>query len=264
MFADRIRTAEAALRETSAALSLRGSALPGELLNFFQAIANRHTLFPGWLEAHRVREHGMALLQRLDGSNQKLDYQGFAMDFADARMLLTQGYLAATWSLADRMSGLLTQLYALDEVTKNPIEQTRLMANFFSRKRATTGDGKRDGAKVGGLTAFVLKRSYGWPMSVSYVARNLFLHEGGISQGQPFFAGNRSQDGFRVRDDAIKELEARAASFGDGDCPTAWLWNQDDFRLLLTDCHESLDRAISQLILAGCENLKTHLRLLLE
>lgn len=266
-FPSHLRDSESALRESENALAFLGHKLSPELSEYVKKIVRHRLEIAAWLEGHQIRENGLQLLRQLDqhaDQNDRVTYQGHLVQFSQARMLLVQGYLAATWSLADRVSVLLSKLYALEEISRNPIEQARLMTNFFhlSRKKGTEGSA----AKVGGLSAFLLKHSFGWPMAISYCARNIFLHEGGHLRGEPLFKGNRAVDGFAISDEGIQELQFRAEVYCDcthNRIVDAWPWSPHDLRELLGQCHRELDNALGFLLVTGCETLKIQLRLLL-
>ena len=113
-----------------------------------------------------------------------------------------------------------------------------------------------------------MRRSFGWPIGLSYAIRNHFIHDGGHLDGNDFFEGSTHESAFRISDPGWGRIEDQAKSYGvDPSYHRAGaLWpgsTKDDLRELLKVCEREMDDALGVLLGSACKSLLGHVGFML-
>jgi hypothetical protein len=107
-----------------------------------------------------------------------------------------------------------------------------------------------------------MRRTFGWPIAVSYALRNHFVHDGGRGARGNFFEGPESKTAFRISDDGWRYIERSAQGYGvasDDHRSAAWpVAPKDDLRALLDACERETDDALGILVSSAARSLTAH------
>ena len=107
----------------------------------------------------------------------KFLFNGAEVTFKQGRYLLLQNYLATTWAIYDVLAKVAGVLCCTDGLAKNLTKPVKLYEDFLQGKQS-----------VGARLQDHLRGSYGWPISISYKARNWVVHDGFTHDGVELFA----------------------------------------------------------------------------
>jgi len=167
-----------------------------------------------------VQELSNAPIVSSNAGIDRVNFNAAEVEFSVARHLALMAYMAATWSIYDRLSNVCGRLMATKEVSSNPKHNPKACEHLL---------GTQNNVCLGFATHSYVAKSYEWPLKLSYKVRNWLVHEGYDFGETPMFRGPNVVDGFKLNPDAIKLLE--------GTCGFA----KDDSGDLMKTCVPSVD-----------------------
>ncbi len=262
-----LQRAATALREVPNSLSLFTSSLPSgctDKLESLESIAAHLASVCGLIEIREVARHFLHQLplQRvplnpLTGNLELVNYQGEEIPFSTARLLAFQSYLAITWSVCDSITTVLAPLVCSQHACNDRGNPPQLLTHFIKSDKNTAY-----------YSSFLLAQSYGFPVGISYIIRNHFIHDGALFYGQDFFESQSISDKFRISQSGWKVLEDGLKKHGLIKTQTRalllWPWHQDDLLQLLELCSDEMDEALEYLIDSSVASVLAQARYLLK
>lgn len=142
----------------------------------FEAMAKELSSICDLIDA---REDARQLLQQLplvaDSSLDLVDYHGRKIHFRSARLLGFQCYLSMTWAICDSITTAIAPLICTEFTCTTRNNPPQLLTHFIKSEKNSPY-----------YSASFLKLNYGWPIGVSYVIRNHFVHDGALRNGKDF------------------------------------------------------------------------------
>lgn len=160
-------------------------------------------------------------------------YDSVEMSIFAARLLSIDSYLAATWSIYDRLSNVLGRLMGDAKVVDNTVaaKNTKLVEDLI---------GQAKGCYQGFGTNELLLKLYGGSIYSSYFLRNSFVHDGGMMGNVPILSGSSAAACFELSKENAERINQAVAkqSCGLG----SGLFEEGDFIGQLEKCHDDLDK----------------------
>ncbi|MBD2181028.1 hypothetical protein H6S82_08890 [Planktothrix sp. FACHB-1355] len=195
-----------------------------------------------------AREYARQLLDQLpsitDASTDLVDYHGITIPFSTARLLGFQSYLSTTWAVCDSIISGISLLLFNKTVGKDQKSPPNLLTVCVKGNAAH-------------YNSFFVLKNYGWPIAVSYVIRNHFVHDGASHFGYDFFAGRgkadeyqislASQGGWSFLEDQMNQKH-RDVKKDYTRLTETWPWHQDNLLKLLELCNDEIDEAVTCLV----------------
>lgn len=196
-----------------------------------------------------AKEYARQLLQKLpliaDSSTDVVDYHRIEIPFSTARLLGFQGYLSTTWAICDSIIPEIALLLFSKSVGKSRSSPPNLLTQLV-----------KNDAVAHYNSSFLLK-NYGWPIAVSYVIRNHFVHDGASYCGYDFFTGKGKTDEYQISltssrgwsflEEQMKkkhnEVKKEYTRLTD-----PWTWHHYKLLKLLEVCNDEIDEALSCLV----------------
>ncbi|PSR33243.1 MAG: hypothetical protein C7B46_10880 [Sulfobacillus benefaciens] len=170
--------------------------------------------------------------------------------------------MTAAWAAADSIIEV-----AGDLLRPLPgFRSVKLVSHFVSDEDAH----RQERDKVPYLLYQEIRKTFGWPIGLSYAVRNHLVHDGGQSSGSNFFEdGPGSTSAFRVSQTGWDFVcrKARAYGVADSGFSRATDWptpSTDDFRVLMDVCIREMDDALGVLLGYACTALKTNAAFMLR
>ncbi len=201
-----LQQAATALRELPSSLSPFASSLPVECIDKLESLESIAALLASVCGLVKGREVAWQVLCQLPlqqvppspltGNLELVNYQGMEIPFSTARLLSFQSYLSVTWSVCDSITTALAPLVCNRSVCTDRGNPPQLLTHFIKSDKNTAYYG-----------SFLLAKSYGFPVGISYVIRNHFIHDGALFYGQNFFESQNISDKFRISQTGWKVLE---------------------------------------------------------
>jgi len=212
------------------------------------------------LDARKIAFDVLKSLGREQNGDGKVPWGGSFVDFHIARILAMQGYLAVKWAIADNVVRMIGRTICTTSVGKNQGQPPNLLTQFVreSRKSSTCGTFFKS-----------ISRIYGWPIAVSYVFRNTFLHEGDRIDGWDIFDGLSVASSFKLSEASWMAIEEEAKKKHESDPSfireeADWPENpSEDARKVLAACENEIDEALGVLLFSATGLLKAHISSLL-
>ncbi|MCL2726084.1 MAG: hypothetical protein FWD69_16785 [Polyangiaceae bacterium] len=257
---DRLTAVKTVLGKINGALAGHPEKLAQDVETQFEAIAAFASHVEHWNHLLDARDTARALLADLEkqaDDNDNVRYGILKARFQTARLLGVQSYLAAQWSLADRLVAMAGTVLCIRNTLQDPKNQPQLVSHFVS--------GKGPESRTAAIVYDSLRHSFGWPIAVSYALRNHFLHDGA---GGDFFDGPTAASAFKISVDGWKRVEERARSYtvnaahsrlGSTWGPSAG----DDLRTILDTCAIEIDETLGVLVGSACQMALVHLGFML-
>ena len=195
-----------------------------------------------------TREYVRGLLHQLlldvDRSTNAVNFLGREIHFNHARLQFFLSYLSLTWAVCDSVTLIISPLVCNQSISLNqskPLQLSRLVEE------------ENDSAYYNHL---FLNRNYSWPICISYIIRNHFVHDGTIlSNGKNFFAGSNVIDGYDISPDGwnflnkqIKKFKHVKQDYHRIGSSYDWLTPQNNLLQLLESCNDEIDEALSCLV----------------
>jgi len=196
-----------------------------------------------------AREYARQLLHNLpsmaDPNNDIVDYHGITIPFHAARLLGFQSYLSMTWAVCDSIIPAIS-LLLFDKTTSKSQSNPPTLINQIIKNNKTSH-----------FNSVFIINGYGFPIVVSYIIRNHFVHDGASNCGRDFFAGRSRayeykissidssgwhflESQIREKYSSIKKEHTRLTDM--------WPWHQDNLLKLLELCNDEIDEALSCLV----------------
>jgi hypothetical protein len=189
----------------------------------------------------------IAVRDNPDFINSTCDLMGIQISFDHARNFSVQAYLAATWSVSDVLSSVVGSILCTDAISQDKSRSINIWQHFIKDTKASPK-----------LIHDVLRECFAWPIALSYIIRNLFIHEGGgVKNTVPFFESDNAMNGFKMSVDTWKTIKASANKLNVNDQqmrvssldPT----NTLNLDIILKACNQELDDALGILLISGCQ-----------
>lgn len=228
-------------------------------LEHFQMILDS-TPMEGWvqlLEARDMSEKWLRSLATLVDNNDQVQLGVNKMSYQHARFIGFQSWISTTWALADTITKMVGKVVCTSDVGKNDAMPARLLFNFIGGDRTKT--------VMGGLCESM--EQFGWPVAMSYATRNFWIHAGSLVNGQTFFEGLTSTDGFRIATVVWTDLIKKAAKEYEVDsshCRGLWGFSKDvDALDFWSHCTKEMDVALGILLASACGSIEMHVGFML-
>lgn len=268
---DRLEAAKRSLDESDRQLNSSGGLVSvGD--QFRQSLAAASSI-PHWREVLTARNAARELLVGLEDRAEPDDLVAVQfgtprrsapptrIKYSHARLIGVEAYLSLTWSLADRVSAFVGRvLCSSDGGAFNAQESARLVSHFVNAEANLN-------KSTAGLVFDSIRKTFGWPIAVSYALRNHFIHDGGQRQDVDFFTGNGRIDKFKISPDGWRHVRNRAISYQvlpdnvrkNANWPST---PEDDLRVVMDVCEREMDEALGVLVGSACAAIATHLAFL--
>lgn len=255
---ERLREAKGELLKANGEIVRLAGKLPGEVSESFQEVLKLEADVGHWLGMIQARAAARQMLTDLEVQADPSDQVPFGVTrilFQHARLIGVQAYLATNWALADRLTGMVGRVLCIKNSWADPKNAPQLVSHFV-------------GDKTKNSTAAILfasiRRTFGWPISISYALRNHFVHDGGQVKGAYFFEGLDSKSGFRISDDGWAHIQMTAEGYGTDArhhrAGASWpISPADDLRVLLDACERETDDALGVLVGSAYRSLVAHI-----
>jgi hypothetical protein len=210
------------------------------------------------IEARLVARNVLTGLEGLVDANDTVPIGAGRAKYHLVRFLGLQAYLASKWALADRIAAVAGQVLCAPNQLTNEKRPPQLVSHFISGELES---------KTAALAFLSLRRSFGWPIGVSYAVRNHFVHDGGRNKADfnksDFFDGDTAGSAFAISEEGWKHVENRAKSYGVE--PThhrlgaGWpVTPRADLRVVLEVCEREIDDALGVLVGSATRTLASH------
>ena len=245
---DRLAETEEALKVLESAVSSSGERLSPEVQTSLQTLFSFQIEIPDLRESIGARASAFSLLEgleaRVNPSGAVLLLQDRPVKFHQARLIGVQAYLAIQWSIADRITDFVGRVVLPKPSIDKPPPPTQLLSHFVG--------GSADKTMAAGLLEST-RKTFGWPLALSYELRNHFVHHGGQTSGVDIFESKHASAGFRVSDDGWDRFMTRIGRHQVGPTMNRRLpgWpssRRQDLRWLLQDCEAEVDQALGTLL----------------
>lgn len=237
--------------------------LPTEVANQFRKLASCRAEIDKWNDMIEARNLAWSLLVNLEKRAEVDGWVPFGSakaKFHQVRLVGVQAYVAATWSLIDRVSAVAGRVLCTPEGARNEAKPPQLLSHFVERD------------KIRKTTPTVLfesvRHAFGWPIGLSYAIRNYFIHNGPQTDGLDFFEGTEPSAAFRISANGWDQITkaVRALEIEDTYHRLAQGWPATphaDLREVLQTCEREVDDATGVLLGSACGSLLTHLGFML-
>lgn len=156
---------------------------------------------------------------------------------------------------ADRVSGFVGKVLCTTATSKNPTQPVHLLTHFIGKER---------NKQTAGFLWQPVRRSFGWPIGISYSIRNTLMHEGPRIDGNELFEGPSPASAFRLSSEGWRGIESATRERYEVEpsllrSPGIWPSKpEDDLREVLDVCEREMDDALGSLLGAACHTLQAH------
>lgn len=254
---ERLRDAKAELLRANGQIARQPGKLPQEVGDSFQAVLACEGDVEHWISLISARSAARQMLAGLEAQADGHDQVPFGSSrvlFQHARLIGVQAYLATNWALADRLTGMVGRVLCIEDSWNDPRQQPQLVSHFI---------GKETKKKTASMLFSSVRRTFGWPICISYALRNHFVHDGGQIAGSDFFNGCNSKSAFRISEAGWSHIESRAKDHGveslNHRAGASWPTSPcDDLRVLLDACERETDDALGILVGSACRSMVAH------
>lgn len=176
-----------------------------------------------------------------------------SIPFSHARLLAINAYLSTSWSLTDGITSFIGRIFCSPNQGFYAIESAKLVRNFVEAdavKKSTAG-----------ILYNFIPEFYGWPICLSYMLRNVFIHDGGKIKGKTIFKSSSAISAFEISDDAwgMLEVELKAKNPTVNQVAKSATWAQPsrpitDIRAIIEACEQETDEALGVLLGTACHS----------
>lgn len=228
-----VHTVPSGLTNTTMGLNILGTWL--QKVKQHEALAETVKLFECRASALKCMENLRDIASKFGSKpiSETIVYGSVEMSIFAARLLSIDSYLAATWSIYDRLSNVLGRLMGDAKVVDNTVaaQNTKLVEDLI---------GQAKGCYQGFGTSELLSKWYGEPIYSSYFLRNTFMHDGGMMDNVPILSGSSAAACFELSKENAERINQAVAkqSCGLG----SGLFEEGDFIGQLKKCHDDLDK----------------------
>ena len=259
---DRLRDAKAALGTANAALGRHVGKVPSDVEVQFRTVIDYDADIEHWIGLLHARAAASALLADLEkgaDANDCVPLGTARVKFQHVRRIGVQAYLSTTWSLADRVAGMVGRVLCTPDAGFNEASPAQLVSQFVQKERKKT---------TAAAVFESVRQTFGWPIGLSYAIRNHFVHDGAQVAGSDFFDGPTAASKFGISLKGWMRVEDRAKTYGvePGHHRAGPSWPatpRDDLRALLEVCEREMDDALGVLLGSACGSLLTHVACML-
>lgn len=187
------------------------------------------------------------------GIHAPISYNGRTASISHLRLLALQAYLATTWSIYDRLSGVVGRLIGSKGMVDNeiPHNQAKLVEQLLE------GNVKSKDSCDACALRRILDEVYAWDIVCSYQIRNAFMHDGGFIEysflidettaERAFLFAQKGLDSLMIAIDRRIERKDGSGKIVGHPCKRTVSVN-DTIINLLRDCNENIDEAIGALL----------------
>lgn len=107
-----------------------------------------------------------------------------------------------------------------------------------------------------------MNESFGWPLALSYIVRNGYVHDGGVFRGRTAFFGTEHASGFALAEDAWLWMRTKAnveyqVTEAKTRCRDLNFPSPPDLVDLLGRCHREVDDLSGILIKGACSGARS-------
>jgi len=222
--------------------------LPSKCYERWESTSKLHIALSGTLPLFNIRERAWNVVRQLVDSTRimgeseraevkisdpinpppNFSHDGVLMDFSSARHLSLVSYVTVAWSIYDRLSNVCGRLAATDSLGRNPKQNPKLCEDFLARKKEKGDKEEKEASKQQpseefyGTQSFAystqhhLVHAYDWPARVTYTVRNWLVHEGYEVGSTRLFHTDQIEDGLRLHDEAVAQIERTCGFKNDG------------------------------------------------
>lgn len=254
---NRLNDAKGVLNQVDAALGRHPGELPADVASKIQELVNYRSDIEHLVSLIEARTAAINLMHALETTADKADCVPFGsarVKFQHVRLIGLLGYLSANWALSDRITGFVGRVLCTPDAGSNPVTPPQLVSHFINKERSK---------KSAAVIYDSIRRSFGWPIGISYAIRNHFIHDGAQTSGVDLFDGPTAAAAFRISAAGWDRIEERAKSYGveQGLLRSSTSWPsspRNDLRILLVICEREMDEALGVLLGSSCQSLLTH------
>lgn len=251
---ERLRAAKAELLKANSEMARLATKLPSEVSEHFQAVLALEGDVEHWIGMMQARAAARSMLTGLEAQadgNDQVPFGVSRIHFQHARLIGVQAYLATNWAMSDRLTGLVGRVLCIKTSLNNPKSAPQLVSHFV---------GEETKNRTAAMLFSSVRRTFGWPISVSYALRNHFIHDGGVVSSLTFFEGPDSKAAFRISEEGWAHIEHTAQTYGvepshhraGASWPTT---PRDDLRVVLDACERETDDALGVLVGSACRSI---------
>ncbi|WNG20274.1 hypothetical protein [Cystobacter fuscus] len=259
---DRLQDAKSTLGKIDNSLLRQPGNLAPEVESQFKVVAAFRSDIEHWRGMLAARAAARALLTGLEGqadAGDTVPLGSTRAKYQHVRLIGVQAYLATKWALADRLVGMVGQVFCIRSSLNDPKNLPQLVSHFV---------GEQTKSKTAAVAFYSVRHTFGWPIAVSYALRNHFIHEGGQLEGVDFFVGPTAGAGFEMSSAGWKRIEERAKSYGvepkHHRVGAAWQPSPgNDLRTILDVCERETDDALGVLVGSACHAIVAHVGFIL-
>lgn len=261
----RIAEAEQALTAVEIAVNRNANVVPIEVETWFRERVDHRTTMAGWPQLLATREAVRKMIDGLERNvtgSDDVEILSQPMKYEHLRLVGSMAWMTAAWAAADSITEVVGDLV---RPTKR-LKSVKLVSHFVSEEKAH--ESERD--KIPFLLYKEIRKTFGWPIGLSYAVRNHLVHDGGQSSGRNFFEdGPGSTSAFRISQEGWDFVCGKARAYGVADSgfsrATDWPSSPtDDFRVLMDVCIREMDDALGVLLGYACTSLKTNVAFMLR
>lgn len=281
---DQLRRIE---QNVQSAIQISGTTVPISCYEHWKNIASQHSLLVESIPLFFIRDCAFRELQKITNPNVQasvgeltetsrrylcpIHFDAQIVPFATARHMTLSAYLAAVWSLYDRLAIFCDRLIGPIGLAQNPqAKRMPKLLHAFIRpekeqdkekdKEKNPPGNRPDGFSLGAL----LPCQWEWPATICYKIRNLVLHDGIGMGGGGFFESDGDQNkGFLLTERAKNDLflacphakTKNLSDFGSRSAGTpGFPWFNSDLRDILERYHNEIDEMLERLIRWGVDS----------
>jgi len=263
MLKKRLERAKRALDDVNRALGRHPGALPADVEGIFRNVVSCSKDIDDCIHMLDTRKVARQFLDGLEDAvdpNDCVPLGAIHVKYHHARLIGLQAYITVAWALADKITCMVGQVLCTPETALNGTAHVQLLTHFVNRDKT-----KKTTATT---HCESIRKTFGWPIGLSYTIRNHFVHEGAQNRGHGLFESNSPASAFRVSLDGWKEIENRTEEYKvDQYCHRVGAaWPADlraDLRVTLDVCEREMDDALGVLIVSAFGLLRDYAGLML-
>lgn len=190
-----------------------------------------------------------------DSDSNTVVFAGATIPFSSARLLGFQSYLSSTWAVSDLVTRVPGYLIG-NKSAANMARPAKLWEHFVKDNNTWP---HHPGA--------IFRAAYAWPVALSYIIRNHFMHDGACDKGSDFFAGERSTDGYSLSESGIGYIVKKTGTdqYNVNEKMSRLdksPLDETDLLKLLELCHGQIDEVLGHLVMLAVEFAVLHTKAL--
>lgn len=259
----RLQDAKNTLAQVDVTLGRRPGVVPPSVEDAFRSVVAYRADIDHWISMVDARSAAWGLLDGLEAkadADELVPFGDAQAKFVHVRLIGVQAYLATTWALADRITGMAGRVLCTPDAGFNGVNAAQLVSHFVQKERKKT---------TAGALYESLRCSFGWPVGISYAIRNHFVHDGGQIAAADFFEASAAASAFRISVEGWARIEKAAQDKYGVDVShqrAVGIWPvspRDDLRAVLRVCEREMDDALGVVLGSACRTLLVHVGFML-